>query len=99
MVRTTTIKLDGVEYAVPALNIGQLERLSDAFELPAGRIAYAVLRVALERAEPKVDMEQVAPSVDEIREAFQAVAELSGFAMKKTNGSAENPTQPGAVIN
>ena len=81
MARTAKITLDGAEYVVHALNIDQLERASEAFNAPSTSVAFKVLRIAMERAEPKPNgsLESIEPTFEEINEAFRVIAELSGI--------------------
>lgn len=87
MPKTTQITLDGVEYTVPRFNIGQLERVAEA-----GNNAWAVLRIAMERANPPpiggiVNLE---PTMDEVTAAFKDLLELAGLKQPETPA---NPTQ------
>lgn len=79
MSKTASITLGDVAYTVPALNIGQLERVADAMQGPAHRAGFAVLRIAMERATPAVDIGTVEASADEISKSAKAILEASGF--------------------
>lgn len=95
MSRTAQITLEGVGYTVHALNIGQLERVSQAFEAPRTTVAFAVLRIAMERAEPRPDLNNIEPTMDEISAAFTKVIELAGITVeRKSNGATANPPGP-----
>lgn len=76
MARTAEITLDGQSYTIPALNVGQLERVLGA---AAG---FDVLRIALERATPPLTAEQlnaIEPTMAEVNGAITAIMVLSGM--------------------
>ena len=91
--RSAQIVLDGETYTIPALNVGQLERLTEAFDGPASRAPYGLLRIAMERAEPHVNggLDTIEPTIDEIGAAFKVIAELSGLTVNPPAAAA--PTQ------
>lgn len=95
MPRTVTVTLDGKDYEVPRLNIGQLEEVTEAFatKRPAAA-AYAVLGIAMKRASPPLDgfFDDIEPTVEEIRIATEAVLAHSGFA-KNAEAPADAPGQ------
>jgi hypothetical protein len=98
LARTTTIRIGGQDITIHAFNIGELERVSQLFE---GRntmsMAFGILRIAMERAEPKVlDVNALEiESMDEIVKASSAILALAG--LNKPNGSAGDPqTGPAA---
>src|SRR5690242_1433283 len=80
---STKVMLAGVEYDVPMLNIGQLERVTEA--LAGGtpsKGAFQVLRVAMERAMPKISgggVNALEVKRDEIAAAVRAVLKDAGF--------------------
>ena len=92
------IGLGGTEYTVPALNLGQLERVSVlAIEGSVGS-GFAMLKIALERALPKPDFEQMAPTIDEVGNAVQAILKLSGLQKPDANPPvAASPEPPKAA--
>ena len=68
MARTAVIKLGGVDYTVHAFNMGELRRVATIFNKAKANgggegveVAFDVLRIAFERAEPKADVETVEP--------------------------------------
>ena len=76
------VSLGGVEYAVPPLNIGQIERLAEAFQGSAARAPFEVIRIALVRASPAVGsggVDAIEATIDEIRAAAEAIMAASGF--------------------
>lgn len=102
MPKTATIQLGGQELKIHAFNIGELERVTALFDAagPASNVkmAFGVLRIALERAEPKVeDIDGIEiESMDEVVEASNVILTLAGIN-KKPNGSAGDPqTGPAA---
>ena len=79
MARTAEIILDGKMFVVRAFNIDQLERAMTSQK------GFDVLRIALERSEPPIeraDVEQLEPTLDEIRPALEAVMRLSGLEVQ-----------------
>ncbi len=81
MARTAKIVLDGKDYEVHAFNIGELERIT-----LQGNNAWLVLRIALERAEPKVsDPNMLEPTPDEVRQAFAILMKLAGLEQTAAN--------------
>lgn len=93
MARESKVTLDGVLYTVPALNIGQLEKVTEAFELPRGKVPYAILRIALERSDPKADLEKLSPTVEEVADAIKDILRVAGLQDKD-----ENPTEPNLKV-
>jgi len=93
MAKEATITLDGVSYVVPALNIGQLEDLTVAFDGAKARIPFEILRIALARVEPQVDLRNLTPTMDEVGTAVQAILETAG--LQKNQG---NPPTPLLVV-
>lgn len=89
------INLGGTEYDVPKLNIGQLEQMTEAFNLPAAKRPFAVLRIALKRAIPAIeDVNALEVTNGEIADAVTQIFEASGFKKAEDpNGAA--PGQPG----
>ena len=88
MARTATIVLDGTNYEVHALNIGEIEQVQDAMDGPSKKVAFLILRLALKRATPPIaDQDRfvmLEPTSDEIREAVQAIMKLSGMEEKQS---------------
>lgn len=77
---TAVIKLGGVDYTVRAFNIGELERVADAFQGPSHRAAFAILRIALERADPRpADPAKVEATTDEVTAAVPILLRLAGL--------------------
>jgi hypothetical protein len=92
-----TIKFGDTEYSVPKLNIGQLEEVTAAFDLPAMRRPFAILRIALKRADPKVaDPNAIEATNDEIADAVMQILQSSGFG-KATDPNGAAPGQPGTA--
>ena len=85
MPREAKFTLDGVEYTTPALNVGQLELVTEAFDGSRTKVPFAVLRIAMTRAIPKVDLDTVAPSMDEVATAVQAILETAGLQKGDAN--------------
>ncbi len=81
------ITLAGVEYSISKPNIGQLRRITKVFNGPADSVSFDILRIALERADPKCeDVEQIEAGFDEIAVAAGAILSFSG--LKRDEGAA-----------
>lgn len=88
MGRTTTITLDGITYTVRAFNIGELERIQTA-----QANAWSVLKIALERADPKIeDPNVIEPTPSELEDAFKKILDLAG--LKSDPQAAGSPPVP-----
>ena len=88
--KTATITLAGEKYVVPALNVGQIERFMDVIGngtgAARGRLAMALLRIAVERAEPQIEaFDNLEPSLPEIQAAGEVISELSGLQKPDAN--------------
>jgi hypothetical protein len=98
--KSISITLGEHQFAVPKLNIGQIERVGDMFaDLPGGKVPYAVLKLALERADPPKkpdEVEALECRLDEIGKAVDAILVFSGF--KEAAGpNAAAPEAPGTA--
>lgn len=91
--RTCVVTLDDIDFTIPALNMEQLERASIAAGTKTQTEAgFAVLRIALERAEPKVvDPENFSPTPDQIKAAMDSIMTLSGLVKEGDAGSGNPP--------
>jgi hypothetical protein len=89
------VTLGGVDYDVPKMNIGQLEEVTVAFDLPPARRPFAILKIAMKRAQPAIpDFGAIEASNDEIAMAVRAILFNSGFEGAKKETSAPNPDAP-----
>src|SRR5437764_1064134 len=85
------ITLGDSKYMVPRLNIGQLERVTELFSAGGSKVAFAILRIALERAEPAVpDVGVIEATTEEVRLGMRAILVMSGL-------SDENKEPPGGA--
>ncbi len=87
MAKTVRIELGGQTYDVPQLNIGQLERVTDMLTgagSATAKAGFGVLRIAMERATPKVELDELAGTTEEIAAAVTAILDLSGLKKKET---------------
>jgi len=90
MSKTSKIQLNGDEYTIHRFTIGELERVTEAFQGPAHKVPFILLKIALERAEPKVaDPSALEISADELRKANETIVELAGLAVPAANPPAE----------
>jgi hypothetical protein len=101
MSKTASITIGGEKFIVHRFNIGELERVSMLFEsAPTStmKTAFGILRIALERAEPKIEDVSAfeIDSIDEVIEASNAILTLAGMNKPKANGSADPQTGPAA---
>jgi hypothetical protein len=92
MAKTAKITLGGEEYTIHAFNIGELERVTDIINssgtdggVRVGRVSFAILRIALERAAPSVDPGTVELDMDELTAASQTILELAGLKAAEPN--------------
>lgn len=93
--RTAKIMLGGQEYVVHAFNIGELEQMAAIFAsdiVPNTSRSFAILKLALLRAEPKVaDVDAIEPdNLDEVIAASKVIMELAGLKASE-NPPAEAP--------
>jgi hypothetical protein len=96
MPKTVEVELGETKYQVPRLNIDQLERVTDLFQSGQAKTGFGVLRIACERAEPKIaKFEDLDPTTDQIAAAVGAVLVLSG--MKKAEGASAGEEKPAAA--
>lgn len=88
MAKTATITLGGTDYTIHAFNIGELEKISLLFKVqPDASTAFNVLRMALKRAEPKMDDPDAIEldSIDEVAAASTVILELAGLKKPDAN--------------
>lgn len=91
-----TVTLAGDDYQVPKMNLGQLEEVTVAFDLPAARRPFAILKIAMLRAEPKItDIGGIEAGNDEIATAVRTILANSGFKAADPNPASPAPA-PGA---
>lgn len=92
MAKSAKIYLGEAEYDVPMLNIGQLERVTDLIVAGGTRVGFSVLRIALERATPKVeDAGAVEASADQVRGAVKSIMVMSGFEPEAPSAGEAQP--------
>ena len=86
--KTATITLGGQDYTIRPFTIGQLERISDliASDLKGSRFTFALVRMALERADPKPEnIEDLELDFDDLRNASSTIMELAGVKQDKVD--------------
>lgn len=86
--RTTKITLGDTEYTVHAFNVGELETVADILEGPPRKAGFAILGLALQRAEPAIDTAAFAAleiGMDEISLAVPVIMKLAGLEQKSPN--------------
>ena len=99
--KVAEVVLGGETYKIPRMNIGQLERVTDLVaENKPNRLMFGILRIALERVEPKIDPGALEIDTDELADAVQKIAVLSGLKLavgdKPGDGANPTPGQGGA---
>ena len=91
--RVAQITLAGMDYTIHAFNIGELERVTDIVASSAvspGKVPFTILRIALARAEPKIEnVDGIEATPEEIAAAMNEVLKLAGL-----NQPAANPQAP-----
>lgn len=97
--RIAQITLGGVEYTIHAFNIGELERVTDIVSAAGsapGKVPFAILRIALARAEPKIEsVDSIEATPEEIASAMSEVLKLAGLQQPTANppAPADQPPQ------
>lgn len=87
--KTAKIRLGGDEYTIHPFTIRELERVTDLVQEVEGggrrsRLAFGVIRIALERAEPAVENpDDVEATMEEITKAGEVILELAGVMVKR----------------
>lgn len=87
--------LDGIKFEIKKLNIGQLEEVSDVLKQSApGKVGLGILRIALQRATPKANFDDLSPTVDEVAKLVGDVLTASGLQKPDANPP-KAPETPG----
>ena len=95
MIKHAKVTLGDIEYTIPAFTIGQLERIAEALTLPDNRSSFNVLRVALERAVPKVDNpNDVEMTIPQLAAAADEILRLSGMVTASPTVAPNGGTAP-----
>jgi hypothetical protein len=83
--KQTSIVLGGVTHNIPPLAISQIEQLSDMFgAVPPHKIPFAILKIALARAEKPLDsaaVDAMPATMTEVTDAVNAILADAGFDM------------------
>ncbi len=96
MLKSVEVTLGGREYEVPMLNVEQLERVQDLLETAPKKSGFGVLRIALERAEPKVEKPgDIEATHHEIKKAIDSIMKLSGFEAPQSPNAKTPAHKPG----
>lgn len=89
------VTLGGQEYDVPKMNVGQLEEVTVAFDHPAARRPFAILKIAMRRSVPaSPNINDIEADNEEIAFAVRAVLKNSGFKTEKEGEPSPNPEAP-----
>jgi len=87
MAKSIKVTLGDQEYEIQRLNIAQLEEVQEAFQGPPVKAPFTVLRVALKRATPKAFLDEIAPDLDQMKNAVEEILKLSGLATEKKDAN------------
>lgn len=87
MATTARITLDGKEYTLRAFNIGELEEVADLVQSEKPhKLPFAILRVAMRRAEPRVeDVNALEITAAELNKAIETIQGLAGLTVPGGN--------------
>jgi len=79
--RTAKIVLDGDEFTIHAFKIKEIEELMAIFGGgdDGTTLSMKVLRLAMRRAEPSADFDDLEPTLDELGVASKVILELAGI--------------------
>lgn len=95
MAKTSTIKLDGVDYKIHAFNLDELQDVMEVIATASSsdpKLPFKILRIALRRAEPKVeDAGLLEVSPDEMAPAVNAILALAGLQQGEANPPQQAP--------
>lgn len=81
MAKTFEVTLGGDKYTLHRFNLGELEDVAElTASMSASRAGFAILKVALRRAEPAIaDPSVIEASADELQAAINAIMVASGM--------------------
>lgn len=101
--KTAKITLGEREYEIRALNIGELERVTELFDegVDPRKAAFSILRIGMERAVPQPEggINAIEATSREIASAVEAIMRISGMEPPKENPTtASAPGQPSAAV-
>lgn len=84
MARTAKITLDGVDYTIHAFNVKELREVTRILGNgnDAADKGYDILAIAMRRAEPPVELEDLEPKIPEVTAATNVILELAGIEIK-----------------
>ncbi len=88
MGKTAEIQLNGNTFTIHRFNIGEMERVTEAFQAgPEYMRPYILLRIAMERAEPKPteNVSEIEVTPKELSEINETIAKLAGLQEPDAN--------------
>lgn len=87
MARTAKITLGDQEYTIHAFNLGELEEIGELIATAddkAGKVSFQILKMALRRADPKVeDAGTIEATMEQVSAAATVILELAGLKTKE----------------
>lgn len=83
---TVVVILGGHPVQVPKFNIGQHRKTVQIMRGDPGDASFAVLELALERVEPKINLEELGVAFHEVSAAVNKILEFSGYEAAVPNG-------------
>jgi hypothetical protein len=96
--RNTTVSLGETNYAVPHLNLGEIEEIGEVFENQTAGLkrAYALLEIILRRASPAVEnVRMIEASPEELGVAINKALQFSGLQIETKGEPVPNASAPG----
>ena len=85
MGKTTTVRMNDIDYTFHALNVRELIEVTQIFSEGAASAAPKIFRIALRRAEPKIEnVDDYEPCAD-IGDVVKRVLEISGLRTEPLN--------------
>lgn len=95
MSKTFDVVLGGQTYTLKRFNLQALEELATVATQMANPVtmAFTVLRLALRTAEPKLDLEEVTLTFDEVQDAAEKIMIAAGLKKEPQPGEAQTAVE------
>lgn len=86
MSKSLKVTLDEIEFEIPALNLGQLQEVSEAIQNKSqATLGLSILKIALQRAKPTPNLEDLSPTLAECGTVVEQIMTLSGLQKPDAN--------------